>query len=181
MAVLVRNVTLADRTDTMEVPTRPDGTFYNFEMICDGGWSRVYDDTVDGLLGYLIPGYEDMDDVQKLTARIRHAVDNQVRLQAQLNAFFDYTDRTQAEDEILYGPRHIQPAISQWDCAAPLILIDAFYAPYTTNPRPFSGIADIAMPPNLWWFRPADTEIEYLRSLHEASVIDLHMAKDAIV
>lgn len=181
MTVLVRNKTLADRANAMEVPTRPDGTFYTFEMICDGGWSRVYDDTPSGLLSYLIPGYTEMDEVEKIVARIRHAVDNQVRLQARLNAFFETTDRTQTEDDILYGPRHIQPTVTQWDCAVPLVLVDAFYTPHTNVSRPFSGIADVAMPPNLWWLRPADTEIEYLRSLHEASIIDLHMAKDAVV
>lgn len=181
MAILVRNVSQAEKVGALKIPTRPDGSFYRYELICDGGWSRVYDDTTQGLLGHLIPGYLGLNDEQKITARIRHAVDSQVRLQAQLNAFFAAAPRTAAEDDILNGPRSVQPDVAQWDCTVPLVVIDAFYDPYTDRPRPVSGLADVAMPPNIWWLRPADSESEYLASLHETSLVDLHVSKDEVI
>lgn len=181
MAVLIRNVSIADDVSALVVPTKPDGSFYRYEMICDNGWSRLYDDNVVGLLTHLVPGYTRLDDAQRLTARIRHAVDMQVSLQARLNVFFAASPRSREEQAVLYGARHLPPMIEDWNCEVPLVLVDAFYAPYTHLPRPTSGIADVAMPPNLWWLRPADGDLEYLRSLHETSVIDLHMAKEDVV
>lgn len=181
MPVLVRNVSVGDDLSALAVPTRPDGTFYRYEMICDGGWSRLYDDSVVGLMTHLVPGYTRYDDDQRLAARIRHAVDAQVALQARLNVFFAATPRNNQEQDVLNGPRHVQPNVSEWNCEVPLVLVDAFYEPYANAPRPVSGIADVAMPPNLWWLRPADGDLEYLRSLHETSVIDLHVAKSDVI
>jgi len=181
VAILVRNVSMTQDAERITVPTRPDGTYYRFELICDGGWSRVYDDTTSGLLGHMIPGYLALTHEQQLAARIQHAVDNQVRLQAQLNSFFNNTPRTTVEDDILNGCRDAQPLVAQWDCAVPLVAIDTFYAPYTDNQIPVSGIADVAMPPNLWWLKPGHGELEYLRSLHEASLVDLHISKEEVV
>lgn len=180
MGVLVRNASMAEDLSTLRIPTRPDGSFYRYEMIADGGWSRYYDDDITNLVGFLIPTYTDLPEEDRLAVRIRHAVNLQVRLQARLNMFFALSPRTSDEQELLSGPRHEQPMIEEWDCVVPLILIDSFYAPYTDVPRPASSIADVAMPPNIWWFRPAESETEYLCSLHEASLIDLHITKDEV-
>lgn len=181
MAIFVRNASEADKINNFKVPTRADGTFYLYEMICDNGWSRVYDDTIEGLLNFLIRDYSTMTDEEKLTARIRHAVDCQVRLQAQINAFFSDEPRTPVEDAILNGPRTTPPMITQWDCAVPLLLIDSFYAPHTNIERPFSGLSEDTIPENLWWLTPCEGEMEYLRSLHQTSIIDLNIAKDVAV
>lgn len=181
MAILVRNVSSAQRADALHVPTRTDGSFYRYELICDGGWSRVYDDSTEGLMDHLCPGYLRMSADGRLAARIRHAVDAQVRVQAQLNSFFHASPRTKSEEEVLNSSRDVQPSLSQWDCAVPLVVVDAFYAPYTDVPAPISGIADVAMPPNLWMLHPAAGELEYLRSLHEASFLDLHVAKGPVL
>lgn len=179
MGVMVRNVSEADE-GALEIPTRPDGSFYLFEMIADGGWSRYYDDTPDGLLDFLIPGYLDLDEEEKIEARIRHAIDLQVRLQARLNSFYDTTRRTPDEQAILTGPRHVQPAVEEWNSSIPLVVIDAFYDPYSDTPRPISGLGDVALTPNLWWLRPAESPMGYLESLHEVGLIDLHTSVDEV-
>jgi hypothetical protein len=165
----------------MTIPSRPDGTRYRYEMICDNRWSRLYDDSVEGLLSYLIPGYRHLDENQRLGARIRHAVDSQVVLQAQLNVFFRGATRSSEEEALLLGPRHIQLEVDTWECEVPLVLVDAYYAPYTDIQKPRSAILDVAIPPNIWWLNPAQGEMDYLLSLHEASVIDLNIAKDEAI
>ena len=181
MPVIVRNVSAGNDVSSLPVPTRPDGSFYRYEMICDGGWSRLYDDSAVNLLTHLIPGYTRYNDDQRLAARIRHAVDCQVRLQARLNVFFAASPRDALEQHVLYGHRNTPPKVTEWNCQIPLVLVDAFYDPFSDLPKPYSGISDVAMPPNLWWLRPAEGELEYLRSLHETSVIDLHIARDEVI
>lgn len=181
MAVLVRNVSAGEDLELLNVPTRPDGSYYRYEMVCDGGWTRLYDDSVTGLMNHLIPGYTDLDDHAQLAARVRHAVDMQVTLQARLNVFFAASPRTREEQAILYGARHVQPTILEWGCTVPLVLIDVFYEPYASLYRPASTLADVAFPQNLWWLNPAEGDLEYLRSLHATSAIDLHVAKDVAV
>lgn len=180
MSVAVRN-TVNESLD-IAVPTHEDGSFYRFEMICDGGWTRFYTDSLSELLGYLIPGYTSMTEQQKLEARILNAADYQVRLQAQINAFY-VSDPAPTDEEwaILSGPRHVQPAVDVWTCNHPLVIVDAFYAPYSDAPAPVSGDGDVANPNNIWWLRPATGEFEYLQSLHDASVIELHMLKDEAI
>lgn len=180
MGAQIRNLSEADDIARLRIPTRPDGTYYRYEMVTDSGWARYYDDTPEALLTFIIPGYDTWSPEQQARARIQHAVDLQVRLQAQLNAFFHDTHRTENENVILFGPRHQQPTVTEWSCAVPLVLVDAFYAPYTNTPAPTSPIQDVTVPPNLWWLRPAQSDLEYLRSLHEASLIDLNVTRDEV-
>lgn len=180
MGAVLRNITSADDLEQMAIPTRPDGSYYRFEMICDGGWTRVYDDSAVALMSHLIPGYTRLDDQQRLAARIRHAVDIQVRVQTQVNGFFRNVDVNEDEVAVLTGPRHIAPVVDVWSCRVPLILVDAFYAPYSEIPRPRSIHSDTVDAENLWWLRPTQGDLEYLRSLHEISAIDLNIMKDEI-
>jgi hypothetical protein len=181
MGVAIRNVSQTEHVENISIPTKPDGSYYRFELIANGGWSRYYDDTTEGLMNFLIPNYENFPPGQKLAARIKHAVDLQVRLQARLNMFFASEPRTEEEQKILIGPRNEQPSIEYWETACPLVLVDAFYTPYTDNKQPISAHYDVNLPENLWWLRPAESEVEYLRSLHETSLIDLHTISDEVV
>jgi len=180
MGVAIRNVSEAENLENISVPMREDGTFYRFELVANGGWSRYYDDSPEGLINFLIPHYQELLPEQKLTARVKHAVDLQVRLQARLNMFFASEDRTEEEQNILVGARNQQPTIEYWETKSPLVLVDAFYKPYTTIDPPISAHGDFNKSDNLWWLRPAESEIEYLRSLHETSLIDLHMLSDEV-
>lgn len=181
MGVLVRNIAAGIDIESFDIPRRLDGSYFRFEMICDSGWSRVYDDSIAGLINHLIPGYINLDENQRLAARIRHAVDVQVLLQSQINANHADTPRSISENTVLFAPRHEQPFISEWACEIPLVLVDAFYAPYGDAPQPLSTSLDVLFSPNIWWLRPAEGEMEYLRSLHEATAIDLNITKDEAI
>ena len=180
MGVMVRNTSEAE-PEFATIPRKPDGGFYRFEMIADGGWSRFYDDTPDGLLDFLIPGDAELGEQQRLEMRVWHAVDLQVRLQARINEFYNLTRRTPEEHQILTGPRHIQPSPSEWVCPIPLVLVDAFYRPYSETDAPLSSAGDVAAAPNLWWLRPAQDPFTYLMSLHEVGLIDLHASADEVI
>lgn len=181
MGVLVRNVNAGIDIDSFNIPRRIDGSYFRFEMICDSGWSRVYDDSVKGLINHLIPGYETLDETQRLAARIRHAVDVQVLLQSQVNAINADAARSVSENTTLFAPRHEQPFIREWSSEVPLVLVDAFYAPFGDAPRPISSSLDVLFSSNIWWLRPAESEMEYLRSLHEVTAIDLNITKDEAI
>lgn len=181
MTVIIRNININDDIDSLVIPTKFDGKRYRYEMICDHGWTRLYDDSITGFLAHLITGYEHLNEEQKLVARIRHAIDTQVILQSQLNLFFNEIVKTPEEEILLNTPKHKQPIIESWGCPVPLVLLDAFYFPYNTTPRPYSEIEDVAMPSNMWWLRPAESEMAYLMSLHEISFIDLNIAKDELI
>ena len=155
-------------------PRRPDGAWFRFEMVF-GGWAlRAYADTPGELCAALISGYEDLtDDEARLTARITHAVTEQVHLQAYLNTLSDPAASTAAERRVLRGPRHVPPAIERWGSEVPLVLVDSFHDPSGPLPRPAGTPgADGEPDGNLVWLSPA-TEEAYLRSLAGAGVIGL--------
>lgn len=160
-----------------DVPTRGDGSPYRYEMVCDNGWARVYGDTPQELLCYLIKGYGAMTGKERAKARLAHAVEVQVRLQAQINVFFAESEQTNGERTILQGPRTSPPMIREWFCEVPLMLVDMFYLPYSRIMPPRSGREWVVK--NLWWLRPAESEMAYLKSLHDASFIDINVSKTA--
>lgn len=181
VTVIIRNINLNDDIDSIVVPRRPDGEHYRYEMICDQGLTRLYDDSITGFLSHIIPGYTRFDEKERLTARIRHAIEVQAILQSQLNLFFREIIQTPDEEALLNSPKHVQPTIESWGCQVPLVLIDAFYFPYSLAPRPYSEIEDVAMPSNIWWLRPAEDEMTYLISLHDISFIDFNIAKEELI
>ncbi|MGH9250608.1 MAG: hypothetical protein ACRD0W_13950 [Acidimicrobiales bacterium] len=123
--------------ESPRAPTRPDGGLYRFEMIFGGWGHRAYADTEAELCGALIPGYgELLDDTARMKARIIHAVTEQVQLQASINVASDPEASTEADREVLLGPRHVQPPVARWDCDVPLVLVDIYYEPLGRLPRP---------------------------------------------
>ena len=153
---------------------QPDGTPYRFEMIFDGFGYRAYADTPAELCEVLIEGYGALpDDRARYKARIVSAVTHQVHLQAELNAQGDLETCTDAEREVLLGPRHLQPRVASWEAAIPLILVDVYYEPIGELPRPVATPAtQVGGYPSVVWLSPA-TEKTYLRSLAQAGVIVL--------
>lgn len=181
MSVMIRNVSEADKVDTLTLPTKPDGSFYRFEMLIDNGWSRVYSDSSHELLEHLIPGYSDMSTKDRLVARIVHATTTQTQLQAIINSSYISTERTPDEDAILNGDRREPPEVDIWECDVPLVLVDAYYAPYTERLIPISGYGDVVNPPNIWWLRPAHDPLGYLMSLNRFGVVVLNInAQEAV-
>ena len=177
MAIIIRDVTLTDSPYSPLIPETKEGKCYRYEMLCDHGLTRLYDDSIIGFLDYLIPNYSGMNIKEKLVSRISHAVRIQDKMQSQLNDFFKKSYKTLEEENILEKKITLQPILESWSCQTPLVLIDAFYFPYNSTPRPYSEIKNIAIPSNLWWLRPSEGEMEYLMSLHEVSFIDLNIDK----
>ena len=178
MSVLIRNVSVAEDLSSMEVPMKENGAFYRYEMICDGGWSRLYDDTPQGLLEYVIPGYSQLTDDEKIEARIKHSLDMQVFLQSQLNTFYEDADVRITEKQILTSPRNTPPVVDVWSSMIPLVLVDAFYKPFGEITPPVSSLGNYNEVENIWWLKPAEGELEYLISLHECSIINLNISKN---
>jgi hypothetical protein len=169
MAVLTRN---PREGVAPEVPHRPDGGLYRFEMIFDGGRYRAYADSVTELCEQLIPGYAELDDdTSQAAARIRHAVRAQVLLQAAIVADADLSSCSAAERELLLGARHVPPAVEVWEADVPLVLVDSYYEPVGRLARP-EGRPRGGGPEgsNLVWLRPGD-EAELLESLADAGVV----------
>lgn len=173
-----------DPAKTLVVPTRKDGSPYKYEMVCDNGWARVYGDTPGELLCYLIHGYENLSSKEeKVKARLEHAVAAQLRLQAQINVFFAETEKTNGERIILQGPRTSPPMITEWACEIPLVLVDMYYRPYTDVAPPttaqFIAQRELGIK-NIWWLCPAESEMAYLKSLHETSFVDINVSKNEL-
>lgn len=172
MAIVIPNTTTADG-DVPAIPLRPEGTPYRFEMGFDAFRSRAYADDTSDLLGCLIPGYAELNDDQRLHARLDHAVRTQVTFQAVINHAHSSTAATPEEWAVLEATRAVPPAITEWGCEIPLVVVDLFYEPFTETPAPVSTIADVDEPPNLYWLKPSD-EVAYLVSLAAAGFISLN-------
>ena len=170
MTATIRNTTAAMHVDTLDIPTRPDGTRYRFELI--HGYARTYADTADELLAAVIPGYGDLpDEAARLRARMWHTARLQVNLQAGLVTPVDIANSTPAEQDILLGFVGEPPAVDSWDSPVPLVLIDSDYAPYTDRTRP-AGVPDVEHPDNVIWLSPTDP-YDLLSSLHRAGTVTL--------
>lgn len=174
MAVSIRNTSSAEAAPA--APRHEDGTPYTFEMLYAGGWRRGYADNHAELVGLLINGYPASDSPRELMkARIRLAMDWQVRLQAEINAA--RAEQLAACDEqqraILQGSRDVPPAPGQWNCPVPLVLVDTFYRPIGTVPRPTADNEE-----TLIWLDPASDQ-SLLTSGHLAGAITLLSAGPA--
>ena len=155
-----------------QVPRRPDGAQYRFEMISNGGNDRVYADTITELVEALIPGYDEVAtgsdaDLQRLL----YAVRIQVELQAALYNASPLGSCDEAEREIILAPRDTPPEVGTWTADVPLVLVETYYEPIGMRPRPTgqprSGGADDS---NLIWINPLD-ELTLIQSLADAGVI----------
>lgn len=175
MPVLVPNV--ASATELLPpVPMHDDNTPYRFEMICNGFTDRVYGDTADELLSFLVRGYSRMSDAERLSARLHLAARVQTSVQADINYSHDLDQCSPEEQVILFGTRAVPPDVATWTCPVPLVLIDVFYEPDGTLPRPM-GELDVAEPSNVLWLSPYDS-YEFVVSLAEIGFIDLREHAD---
>jgi hypothetical protein len=104
-------------------------------MLADGGNSRVYADTPEELLGYLIPGYEAAGEVEQLTSRILFANTAAVALQAYAVSDAD-VELTEEERRALEAPREVSPQVAVWESEIPLVLVTTYYQPQGALPCP---------------------------------------------
>lgn len=167
MADSIRNTSGEDAPPVP--PTKPGGQPYAYEMIYAGGARRAYADTAVELVDALIPGYaEQTNPREQAQARIRLALDTQVRLQAELATSAQLQDCSEDERAVILGSRDVPPSPSNWTAPVPLVLVTVFYRPTGRLARP-DGPEDRQI-----WLDPAD-EWQLLLSLHNAGVIQLGM------
>ncbi|MEO3806412.1 hypothetical protein [Nonomuraea sp. B1E8] len=166
--VIVRNGSAAEPPPA--APVRHDGRPYHLEMIYAGGARRGYADDAADLVELLAPGYAALATAgERATARVRLAMDLQVRLQARLAAGARLDACGDAERAVILGGRHEPPAPARWEAPVPLVLVATFYEPAGPLPRP-RGPADLQI-----WLDPAD-DWALLTSLHTAGVITVSRA-----
>lgn len=170
---VVMNNTPAELEAPQDVPLRPDGTLYRFEMLFNGFTQRAYADTAEELLAFLIRGYDRMRESERLAARLHYAARSQVTVQAEINAFSDLSAVTPEEYVVLNASRATPPEVGEWGAEVPLVLVDVYYRPLGDLPRPVSLIADVAEPPNIFWITPTDP-YDFLVSLNRIGLISLN-------
>lgn len=165
--------------DTLtQAPVKDGGSWFRFEMVCDGGKTRAYADTADELLAVLLgPTYGAADEPGRLHARIDYATRLTARVQAVVYTSASTATISEADRAVLLQPRHQSVVVDEWSCEVPLVLVDVHYFPHTETPAPRSTIDDTINPVNLIWLRPADS-LGFLVSLATAGVIDLAEQND---
>jgi len=169
---IVKNVTVIDQPP--EPPRKEDGSQFEFEMLADGGNSRVYGDTPEELLGYLIPGYEALDGVDQLTSRILFANTAAVALQAYAVSDAD-VELTEEERRTLEAPRDVPPQVAVWESEIPLVLVSTYYQPQGALSRPTGRALGIGEEGgNLIWLDPIG-DIELIFSLAQAGWVNLNV------
>ncbi|GAA3714823.1 hypothetical protein GCM10022224_095580 [Nonomuraea antimicrobica] len=166
MAVIIRNTSATAPPPVP--PAKDDGRPYRFEMIHAGGTRRGYADEPVELVGMLVPGYDGLaTGAERAAARVRLALDVQVRLQAWLADEGRLDACGPAERAVILGGRHEPPAPVRWQAPVPLVLVATYYEPHGALPRP-GGPADLQV-----WLDPAD-DWSLLTSLHTAGVITVN-------
>lgn len=174
MAIIQQNVSAEADIDLYPVPTKSDFTYYRYELIDYASDARVYSDSAAEIVEYLAPGSS--LDYSKL---LKHAVDVQVAMQAQLLTLYYDALVSDEEFNILTGIRHEQPLIQKWECQVPLVLVDSFYAPYTSNPLPYGQFIEPG--DNILWLTPGKGIEEYLKSLDAVGAVQFNILKSELV
>lgn len=143
----------------MEPPSTPSS---GPEFVMRHGVIDVSGEEPADLLKVLIDGYPSEGD-QRLAARLAHAAAVSTRLTARFLAANGGPAPTPEQVAILTGSAWHAPEIPTWRHSVSLVLLDVWYAPFTTAPQPTGSIV---------WLRPS-RELSYLRSLAEAGEIEL--------
>jgi hypothetical protein len=146
--------------------TRPDGTRYRYEMICNGGSQRAYADSMTELIGALIPDYVPMTDNESNVARLRYSKNLEAALQAQF-LMADPDAVTDEQRDVLLTSRRDPLNIDHWDANVPLVAVTIDYEPYYPLPQPTGNVV---------WIDPSD-EATFLYSLNDLGHISLAIAE----
>jgi hypothetical protein len=163
MAVSIRNTSAAQ--DPPVPPTKADGRPYLYEMIYAGGARRAYADDTADLMDMLTPGYTSLTTTdERAEARLRLALDIQVRLQAELATGGALAECTEDQRATILGSRHTPPNPATWTAPVPLVLITSFYRPAGRLTRPQG-------PPELQIWLDPDDDWKLVTSLHATGTI----------
>lgn len=166
----------AEGEPDLPTPLNGDGEPFLYCMIFNADTVMAFSDSATALVDLLIDGYLEIpepDVVEQATQRTMFAVGAQVRTQAAIVARANLSLATPEERTMLGGSRDTPPELTVWECPIPLVLVDAFYEPYSNSPRPVGrprtgGERDS----NIIWLSFVD-EVEFLYGLHRAGEIQL--------
>jgi hypothetical protein len=129
---------------------------------------RLSTDSAEEILGRFIDGYpEQADEQAHRQARLGLALQARRTVQTLLNAGEQFDQSTAEEAEILLDRSDVAPAVGQWRCPIPLVLVTVFYAPLGQLPQPRTE-----PPGQVWWIDPS-TPQTLLRTLHQVRWLDL--------
>lgn len=160
----------------LPTPLNSEGEPFLYCMIFNADTVMAFADSATELVDLLIAGYLDIPAdnlVEQAIQRTLYAVGAQVRVQADILTRANLGLATPAELEVLRGSRDTPPRLAAWECPIPLVLVDAFYQPFTSVPRPV-GLprGGGAQDSNIIWLTFSD-EVEFLHGLHTAGEIQL--------
>jgi len=166
----------AEGEPDLPTPLNRDGEPFLYCMIFNADTVMAFSDSATVLVDLLIEGYLEIpeaDVVEQATQRTMFAVGAQVRSQAAIVARANLALATPDERRMLGGSRDTPPQLTVWECPIPLVLVDAFYEPFSDSPRPVGrprtgGERDS----NVIWLSFVD-EVEFLYGLHRAGEIQL--------
>jgi hypothetical protein len=175
-------MTILIKGNDSNVPSKRDGTLYRYEVVLFGNADRIYADSTLDIAKELIPDFSpNNSDEQNLKAIILHATRVQAILQAHINANHDMSEYQLTREEIQFiSDPFGSSSPLQWKHNLPLVLVDAFYSPFTTTPPPSTPATD-DLPQSIFWLKTTLGINEYLKSLDEADFISLSIAKEARV
>ncbi|MEU4607590.1 hypothetical protein AB0F43_31785 [Kribbella sp. NPDC023972] len=145
-------------------PRHPGELAWAYELIEPG--TRVYGVDADAVLAALIDNYPlGGPETARAAARTRHAMSTAHALTAARVAAHRGALPAR-QDEALRNPAWVPLALTLWDCAVTLTLVDVVYAPFTTAPAPIG---------NVRWLHSSDAD-SYLLSLCEAGATTAYRA-----
>jgi len=167
-----------------EIPAKTNGDLYRYELVAFGNADRFYADNLSDLAEHLIPGYDRNGTAESnLKHIIHHAARVQVQTQAHLNASHpeSFAQLTKEQQNFLAEPYTDGNSINSWDSNHPVVLVDAFYSPFTYRQPPqealgFSSEEESA----IIWIVTSRGISEYLKSLDEIGYIALGLANEVM-
>ncbi len=175
MAVQIHPVPAEGEPD-LPTPLNADGEPFQYCMIFNADTVMAFSDSATELVDLIIEGYLDIsedDVVEQAIARTLFAVGAQVRTQASIMSRANAALATPEELAILNGSRDTPPRLAVWGSIIPLVLVDAFYQPFSDIPRPVGRPRDGGEPDsNIIWLSFAD-EVEFLTGLNRCGEIQL--------
>jgi hypothetical protein len=167
--------------EDIEAPHKEDGARYRYEMLFAGQTRRAYADDATSLVAALLgETYTDLDDQERLSARVRFGTGLLSPLQASALEGFDVSALSADEQALLFQPRHEPVVAEEWASEVPLVLLDVHYAPFSDIPAPLSSVEQGLSPRNLLWVRVAD-EMDLILSLDRIGYITVGESTDFVV
>lgn len=167
---------------------KSDNSLFRLRMHFNGFSKIAFADDSISLCEALMPGYEELSETERLSARINALLSAQVHVRS--NILVSVVQKKQeiepweyniisSEDRAPYGwGGDTEESIDFWSARVPLVLLDADYTPYTDILPPVSSFADVKNPPNILWLR-SDSEESFLESLERVGIIQVASARNS--